>query len=199
MSGSNLICCSPWNRGIHTAAIIDFRIALQSNTSLFSFNPSPPHEKASYRSTMPETQPPKCRSLVLDAGPLLSLSPLRGLAEKYITTPQVLAELRDPRAREHFEKLGLMSGVKIEVRSPTPASLTQGVLSSSRCKRRGLTEDGRPVIQWSKKTGDYSVLSHPDLCVLALTHTLHEEAKRLKEQATSKEAESGEASIFIPR
>lgn len=142
---------------------------------------------------MPETQPPKCRSLVLDAGPLLSLSPLRGLAEKYITTPQVLAELRDPRAREHFEKLGLMSGVKIEVRSPTPASLTRGVLSSSPRKERELTEDGRPVIQWSKKTGDYSVLSHPDLCVLALTHTLHEEAK---EQGANKEVESREAGVI---
>ncbi|KAF5333701.1 hypothetical protein D9611_002494 [Ephemerocybe angulata] len=112
---------------------------------------------------MPETQPPKCRNLVLDAGPLLSLSPLRGLAEKYLTTPQVLAELKDARAREHFEKLGLMSGVKVEVRTPTPASLTQ-------------------VIQWSKKTGDYAALSHADICVIALTHTLAEEAKQLKEQ-----------------
>lgn len=81
---------------------------------------------------MPDAQPPKCRNLVLDAGPLLSLSPLRGLAEKYITTPQVLAELRDPRAREHFEKLGLMSGVKVEVRSPTPASLSHGAYGLSR-------------------------------------------------------------------
>ena len=61
---------------------------------------------------MADSQPPKCRNLVLDAGPLLSLSPLRGLAEKYLTTPQVIAELKDPRARDHFEKLGLMSGVK---------------------------------------------------------------------------------------
>jgi RNA-binding protein NOB1 len=34
------------------------------------------------------------------------------------------------------------------------------------------------VIQWAKKTGDYSVLSHPDICVLALTHTLHGQAKK---------------------
>jgi RNA-binding protein NOB1 len=69
---------------------------------------------------------PKCKNLVLDAGPLLSLSPLRGLAETYLTTPQVLAELKDNRAREHFERLGLLSGVKVEIRSPDAASLAHG-------------------------------------------------------------------------
>ncbi|KAF9464885.1 Nin one binding Zn-ribbon like-domain-containing protein [Collybia nuda] len=110
---------------------------------------------------METPQPPRCKNLVLDAGPLLSLSPLRGLAETYLTVPQVLAELKDKRAREHFERLGLISGVKIEVRTPDAASLAH-------------------VIQWAKKTGDYSVLSHPDLCVLALTHLLHEEGKEAR-------------------
>jgi RNA-binding protein NOB1 len=38
------------------------------------------------------------------------------------------------------------------------------------------------VIQGAKKTGDYAVLSHPDLCVLALTYSLHkrEEAAAVK-------------------
>jgi len=72
------------------------------------------------------TTDPKCKKLVLDAGPLLSLSPLRGLAETYLTVPQVLAELKDNRAREHFERLGLMSGVKVEIRSPDAASLAHG-------------------------------------------------------------------------
>ncbi|SJL02135.1 uncharacterized protein ARMOST_05459 [Armillaria ostoyae] len=101
---------------------------------------------------------PKCKNLVLDAGPLLSLSPLRGLAETYVTVPQIIEELRDKNAREHLERLGLNYGVKIEVKNPSATSLAT-------------------VIQWAKKTGDYSVLSHPDLCVLALTHTLHEQAK----------------------
>ncbi|KAJ7498651.1 Nin one binding Zn-ribbon like-domain-containing protein [Mycena latifolia] len=104
---------------------------------------------------------PRCKNLVLDAGPLLSLSPLRGLAEKYLTVPQVLAELKDKRAREHFERLGLNSGVQIEVIAPDAASLST-------------------VIQWAKKTGDYAVLSHPDLCVLALTYSLHEREKAAK-------------------
>ena len=70
---------------------------------------------------------PRCKRLVLDAGPLLSLSPLRDLAETYLTVPQVLAELKDNHAREHFERLGLMSGVKVEIRSPDPASLSHGM------------------------------------------------------------------------
>ncbi|KAF9534695.1 Nin one binding Zn-ribbon like-domain-containing protein [Crepidotus variabilis] len=106
-------------------------------------------------------QESKCRRLVLDAGPLLSLSPLRGLAGTFLTVPQVLAELKDSRAREHFEKLGLLSGVKIEVKAPDAASLAH-------------------VVQWAKKTGDYSVLSHADLCVLALTYALNEEDEREK-------------------
>ena len=67
-----------------------------------------------------------CRNLVLDAGPLLMLSPLRGLAETFITVPQVLEELKDKRAKEHFEKLGLIVGVNVRVQSPDPASLAHG-------------------------------------------------------------------------
>lgn len=69
---------------------------------------------------------PACKSLVLDAGPLLSLSPLRGLAETFYTVPQVLDELKDRRAREHFERLGLSAGVKIQVESPDSKSLAHG-------------------------------------------------------------------------
>ncbi|KAF8213831.1 hypothetical protein K438DRAFT_1802325 [Mycena galopus ATCC 62051] len=101
---------------------------------------------------------PRCKNLVLDAGPLLSLSPLRGLAETYLTVPQVLAELKDKRAREHFERLGLNAGVKVEVVAPDAASLAA-------------------VIAGAKKTGDYAVLSHPDLCILALTYSLHQREK----------------------
>ena len=57
------------------------------------------------------------------------LSPLRGLAETFITVPQVLEELKDKRAREHFEKLGLIAGVNVKVQSPDPASLAHGTRS----------------------------------------------------------------------
>ncbi|KAG6903419.1 hypothetical protein C0995_005442 [Termitomyces sp. Mi166 len=118
---------------------------------------------------------PRCKNLVLDAGPLLSLSPLRGLAETYITVPQVLAELKDKRARDHFEQLGLLSGVKVKVQSPDAASLAH-------------------TIQWAKKTGDYSVLSHADLCVLALTYALHEEAKKSAQQNVEAAPEASQSS-----
>lgn len=64
---------------------------------------------------------------MLDAGPLLALSPLRGLAETFYTVPQVLDELKDKRAREHFERLGLSAGVKIQVQSPDSKSLAHGM------------------------------------------------------------------------
>lgn len=120
----------------------------------------------------------RCKSLVLDAGPLLSLSPLRGLAETFYTVPQVLEELKDKNAQQHLQQLGLKYGVKIELKSPSPASLAAGVLYVL----GGLKVKGSIffiAISWSKKTGDYSVLSHPDICVIALTHMLHEEAKGL--------------------
>ncbi|KIL70250.1 hypothetical protein M378DRAFT_156329 [Amanita muscaria Koide BX008] len=107
---------------------------------------------------MATQQNPRCKHLVLDAGPLLALTPLRGLSEAYYTVPQVLAELKDKKARDHIEQLALLSGVKVIVKSPDPASISH-------------------VIQCSKKTGDYSVLSHPDLCVLALTYMLHKGEK----------------------
>ncbi|KLO16357.1 hypothetical protein SCHPADRAFT_926597 [Schizopora paradoxa] len=104
------------------------------------------------------TSKPSCKYLVLDAGPLLSLSPLRGLAEQFITVPQVLSELKDSKARQHFEQLGLSMGVSIDVREPDPGTLAE-------------------VIQFAKKTGDYSVLSHADLCVIALTLSIDRREK----------------------
>ena len=74
------------------------------------------------------TEPqPRCKVLVLDSGPLLSLSPLRGLAQTYLTVPQVLDELKDKRAREHFERLGLSAGVHVEIRNPDAPSLARGM------------------------------------------------------------------------
>ncbi|KAK4686484.1 RNA-binding protein NOB1, partial [Tremellales sp. Uapishka_1] len=88
--------------------------------------------------------------LILDAGPLLSLVPLRHLATSFHTTPMVLAELRDPRAREHWERLGL-SGVDVVVEQPTAHAMAK-------------------VIAFAKKTGDIAVLSQTDLSVIGLTY-----------------------------
>ncbi|KAI9068528.1 hypothetical protein FKP32DRAFT_1642233 [Trametes sanguinea] len=125
---------------------------------------------ASTSSAAPNAPKPVCKHLVLDAGPLLSLSPLRGLSETFYTVPQVLDELKDKRAREHFERLGLSAGVRIEVKAPSTASVAH-------------------VIQWAKKTGDYAVLSHPDICVLALTYELDEKEKAEAEAEKAKTAD----------
>jgi RNA-binding protein NOB1 len=70
------------------------------------------------------------KNLILDAGPLLSLTPLRGMAERFITSPSVFAELRDPRAREHWERLreavGL-EGAGVELREPDAISMAKGL------------------------------------------------------------------------
>lgn len=63
--------------------------------------------------------------LILDAGPLLSLTPLRHLAQNFHTTPMVLAELRDPKAREHWQRLGL-AGVNITVEPPRADMMARG-------------------------------------------------------------------------
>lgn len=98
-------------------------------------------------SSVPETG---IKHLILDAGPLLSLTPLRHLASSFHTTPMVLAELRDPKARQHWENLKLQ-GVDVRVEPPKPEAMAK-------------------VIAFAKKTGDYAVLSATDLSVVALTY-----------------------------
>ncbi|ODN89683.1 RNA-binding protein NOB1 [Cryptococcus wingfieldii CBS 7118] len=90
------------------------------------------------------------RHLILDAGPLLSLAPLRDLATSFHTTPQVFAELKDLKAREHWERLGL-TGVDVKIEPPTAEAMAK-------------------VSAFARKTGDYAVLSQTDLSVAALTY-----------------------------
>ena len=80
--------------------------------------------------------------LVLDAGPLLSLTPLRHLATSFHTTPAVLAELRDPRSREHWERLGL-SGVNVKVENPSADAMARGEWCDSGFQSQDL--DDAPV------------------------------------------------------
>ncbi|KAK0532666.1 20S-pre-rRNA D-site endonuclease nob1 [Tilletia horrida] len=108
---------------------------------------------ATATATAPE---PRIDTLILDAAPLLTQQPLRGLASKFYMPPSVLAELKDKRAREHLEFLRSSGQIEFEVREP-------GALALSK------------VIAFAKKTGDYTVLSGPDLQVLALTYALEVE------------------------
>jgi RNA-binding protein NOB1 len=78
-------------------------------------------------STSTSKEPP-VHSLILDAGPLLSLLPLRGMAQTFYTVPQVVAELRDEKSRTYWERIqaGLIEGVQVQVRAADPVSLAKG-------------------------------------------------------------------------
>ncbi|CAG8438264.1 581_t:CDS:2 [Ambispora leptoticha] len=92
-------------------------------------------------------------SLVLDSGSLIKGTPVRHLAEKFYTVPEVLAEIRDKKSRDYLAQL------PFELISLTPSD-------------QALKE----VINFSKKSGDFSSLSVVDIKVLALTYMLEVEA-----------------------
>lgn len=95
-------------------------------------------------------------ALVLDAAPLLTQADIPRVAHKCYIPPTVLAELRDVRAREFLERLRMTGQIDLEVREPGAEAM-------------------RSVVHFSKLTGDYAVLSQPDLHVLALTYALETE------------------------
>ena len=107
---------------------------------------------------------PRIQKLVLDAAPLLTQAKIAGLAEKYFIPPTVLAELRDVRAREYLEHLHTTGQIDLEVREPGAEAM-----------RKSTSPPSHPVIDFAKQTGDYAVLSAPDMHVLALTYALEVE------------------------
>lgn len=93
-------------------------------------------------------------TLVLDAGPLLknepTVSTLIGQSENLFTVPSVIDEIRDENARSRIKTTLLPF---LTIRSPSENSL-------------------RFVTDFSRKTGDLTVLSRTDLLCLALTYEL---------------------------
>src|SRR2546423_14375612 len=93
-------------------------------------------------------------TIVLDSSPLLlntpSLSTLLAKSHALVTTPSVIAEIRDPTARTRVENLYLPF---ITLRSPKPESI-------------------KFLKDFARKTGDAVVLSHTDIEVLALAYDL---------------------------
>ncbi|KAA8915831.1 hypothetical protein TRICI_002041 [Trichomonascus ciferrii] len=89
------------------------------------------------------------KSLVLDAGPLLtqSYSDIQHLAENFYTTPSVHSEIRDERARQNL----LLWGDRLVIRQPKP-------------------EYVKIVSEFAKKTGDYAALSSTDIQIIALCY-----------------------------
>ncbi|KAL2040629.1 hypothetical protein N7G274_006608 [Stereocaulon virgatum] len=102
---------------------------------------------------MTSTQKP-VHTLVLDAGPILKNDPavsiLIAKCESLVTVPSVLSEIRDVNARSRVETL---LRPFLTVRTPKPESIEF-------------------VTEFSRRTGDLSVLSRPDIQVLALAYEL---------------------------
>ncbi|KAJ1967358.1 20S-pre-rRNA D-site endonuclease nob1, partial [Dimargaris verticillata] len=93
-------------------------------------------------------------ALVLDAGPLFhNLAELGRLAEKFYAVPEVINEIR---SAAHRYQLAHNVYFQLELKEPSASDLAA-------------------VIEFAKKTGDYTSLSRPDLKVLALTYALERE------------------------
>lgn len=94
-------------------------------------------------------------SIIIDTGPLInntvSISTIINSAEVLYTTPAIIAEIRDPATRSRVETTLLPF---LNVKTASPASF-------------------EAVVEFSKKTGDYSVLSKQDLGILALAYEVH--------------------------
>lgn len=93
----------------------------------------------------------KIQTLVLDAGPLITLSAssLQQHANAFYTTPGVYSELKDDNVRQQL----LIWNDTLKIRHPTEKSIKR-------------------VTDFAKLTGDYAVLSANDLHIIALAYEL---------------------------
>ncbi|RKO88837.1 Nin one binding Zn-ribbon like-domain-containing protein [Blyttiomyces helicus] len=91
-------------------------------------------------------------TLVVDAAPLIKATPIAHLATRFITTPDVMREIRDRQARANLAALPF----ELEVRAPSEDAMAA-------------------VVAFAKKTGDFAALSAADLKVIALTYMLEKE------------------------
>ncbi|KAL9063387.1 MAG: hypothetical protein Q9157_008271, partial [Trypethelium eluteriae] len=93
-------------------------------------------------------------TVVLDAGPIIrndpTVSSLVAHTERIVTVPSVISEIRDAATRSRVETLLLPFLIQ---RTPKPDSINF-------------------IKNFSRKTGDLSVLSQPDLQILALSYEL---------------------------
>ncbi|GBC05927.1 hypothetical protein RclHR1_06500009 [Rhizophagus clarus] len=94
----------------------------------------------------------KIRSLVVDSGPLIKGINVRSFAEKIYTIPEVISEIRDKHSREFLNQISF----DLQIKVPSDEALKE-------------------VVNFSKKTGDFTSLSAVDLRVLALTYMLEVE------------------------
>lgn len=94
------------------------------------------------------------QSIVLDASPLLNNTPtissLLTKSEEIYTVPSIIEEIKDANARSRLDTTILPF---LKVRTPKPESI-------------------KFVSDFSRRTGDFTVLSKPDIHILALAYEL---------------------------
>jgi RNA-binding protein NOB1 len=180
-----------------TPSVISIASAPESGT-IATTTPAPAAETQPTASSSSAVSGESTQHLILDAGPLVSLTPLRHLAQAFHTTPMVVAELRDPKSREHWKRLGLM-GVDVKVEMPKPEVMARGMFFRY-VGYLGNDADFQ-VVAFAKKTGDYAVLSQTDLSVIALTCQYELEVngdKNVRSQPGEKKASSNTANNAKP-
>ncbi|EON63009.1 hypothetical protein W97_02235 [Coniosporium apollinis CBS 100218] len=93
-------------------------------------------------------------TLVLDTGPIIknepAVSTLLSQAEILVTTPAIISEIRDSTTRNRVQSTLLPF---LTLREPSPASI-------------------KVITDFARRTGDLSVLSRPDIQILALAYEL---------------------------
>lgn len=106
--------------------------------------------------------PSEYYAMVVDSGPIIKqdVRNLMGKAQTYVTTPSVLREIRDSKARNYMEH-SVLPLLDLQVREPTEKSI-------------------QDIIAFAKQTGDYAGLSTVDLQVLALTLDLEREGNLVR-------------------
>ncbi|TDH70408.1 hypothetical protein CCR75_000378 [Bremia lactucae] len=95
----------------------------------------------------------KVLHLVIDSGAIIKGTNLAGLAENFWTVPDVLNEIRDKKSRGILERLPF----SLHTREPSAEAM-------------------KAVVDFSRKTGDFSYLSLTDLRVMALSYQLEVES-----------------------
>jgi len=100
----------------------------------------------------PPTTSSKLPCLIADSAAFIRNVDLDALSAKVFTIPDVLSEIRDPTTRQRLQVLPY----DVHMREPSHESI-------------------KFVTEFSKKTGDFKVLSAVDMRVLALTYQLEKE------------------------
>ncbi|RIA82016.1 Nin one binding Zn-ribbon like-domain-containing protein [Glomus cerebriforme] len=114
----------------------------------------------------------KIKSLVVDSGPLIKGINVRSFAEKIYTIPEVINEIRDKHSRDFLNQISF----DLQIKVPSDEALKE-------------------VVNFSKKTGDFTSLSAVDLRVIALTYMLEVEANgtgRLRKEPVKSRTKYGD-------